>query len=422
MALFLISVGLLCIFFQESVGSVIGWLGRSAQYLAGIYLAVAVLSWSRELRGRGTTLNNMLANLFKSRLQVLVEERTAQLEESESRYHTLINTMAEGVILQDSEYVIHSLNPAAERILAVAADQVVGKSALDTTWSCIREDGSPYPVEDHPSTTTLRTGESFSESIMGVIHEDEVTWISINTRPLIKDGECMPYAVVISFSDITRHKKAEDHIRESLKEKEILLKEIHHRVKNNFAIVQTLVSLQSGYAEGPEHRRMFKEIEGRLRSMALAHQFLYQSESLADFPIGEYLGNLIDHLVFASGSGDGSMCLIKHFEEISFGPDIAIPLGFLVTELVTNCMKHAFHNGQKGEITISLKSTGEKEFELLVKDNGVGMPKDIDVKNPASLGLDLVDTFVAQLNGEIEIRREQGTEVRIRFNGKEPRK
>jgi PAS domain S-box-containing protein len=138
-----------------------------------------------------------------------------KIRESERRYHSLIETMAEGVILQDSDYVIHSFNPAAERILGIPADRAIGKSSLEISWNCIREDGSVCPVEELPSTITLRTGQSLSKCIIGVLQENEVVWISVNTRPLFGNGSNLPEAVVTSFADITHVKKAEQALRKS---------------------------------------------------------------------------------------------------------------------------------------------------------------------------------------------------------------
>ncbi len=234
------------------------------------------------------------------------------------------------------------------------------------------------------------------------------------------DGRLRGSRVIIS--DISHLKRAEEALRQAneeltkrLGEKEVLLREIHHRVKNNLAVVNSLLSLQSGFAADEVHRRMFEETQDRIRSMALAHELLYQSEHLSDIRSGEYLGKLVDHLI-ASACNIGQVVHVrKEIEDVPLALDTAIPVGFLVTELVSNCLKHAFTPGREGEMSISLRRVDDDESELVVKDNGVGLPAGIDLKHPNSLGLDLVGTFVSQLGGEIHFRGDQGTEIHVRF-------
>ncbi len=230
---------------------------------------------------------------------------------------------------------------------------------------------------------------------------------------LMDSSETDDLDVIMAVSDISDRKKAEAQIKANLKEKEILLREVHHRVKNNLTLVCSLLSLQAGYAD-ETHRRLFEDLEMRVMSMALAHEKLYKTDTLADLDLEEYVSELIDHLVGAVRSG-ASIRLIKDIHGVSFGLDTAIPVGFVLTELVSNCLKHAFPDVREGEIRISLRSVGEKEFELVVSDNGVGMPEEIDLENSGSLGMDLVHAFVVKLKGRIEIRRENGTEILLRF-------
>jgi len=214
--------------------------------------------------------------------------------------------------------------------------------------------------------------------------------------------------------DITERKRAEEQIQASLKEKEVLLREIHHRVKNNLAVICGLLSLQSCSIRDETHRGMFEALEARVRSMALAHEKLYQSESLANLKIREYVDGLVDHLIGSTRLGN-PIQLKKEIDELSFGLDTAIPVGFILTELVSNCLKHAFTDRREGEIGIGLRAMGDQEFELVVSDDGVGMPEAIDVENPKTLGLDLVKAFVGKLRGTLEILRDHGTQVRIKF-------
>jgi two-component sensor histidine kinase len=210
-------------------------------------------------------------------------------------------------------------------------------------------------------------------------------------------------------------------IAEQLKEREVLLREIHHRVKNNLAVIISLLELRSHYAEDQATQEAFKEMQDRIRSMALAHEMLYHSESLADVDISQYVETLLDHIVSSIGTITNPIDLRNEVKDFCFNIDTAISLGFLLTELVSNCVKHAFPDRADGQIRVSLESVAKEEFEMSVADNGIGMPEDIDLENPPSLGLNLVMVFVEQLHGEIEFLPKNGTEVQVRFKGVETR-
>jgi two-component sensor histidine kinase len=226
-------------------------------------------------------------------------------------------------------------------------------------------------------------------------------------------GQRIQYLAVLT--DITDRKIAERQIEESLREKEVLLREVHHRVKNNLNVIHSLLSLQSDYAADEFHRQMFEETQARVRSMAEAHERLYRSESLATLDIDDYVGSLVDHLVGESPATGGRIHLNREIVDVSFGLDTAIPLGMIVNELVSNCLKHAFPDERNGEIGISIRRMDEDEFELKVRDDGAGISKEINLDAPDSLGLDLVDAFVKMLHGRIEISANGGTTVLIRF-------
>ncbi len=242
-----------------------------------------------------------------------------------------------------------------------------------------------------------------------------VAILGIGNRPsnyTEEDVDTVAYLADVAWGIVER-KRAEEQVKESLKEKEILLREIHHRVKNNLSLVCSLLSLQAGYAD-ETHARLFQDLEARVMSMALAHERLYQSDSLANLNLEDYIGGLIDHLV-GSIRLRAPVQLRKEIHDVSFGLDTAIPVGFIVTELVSNCLKHAFPDDREGEITISLRSLPNNQFELEVSDNGVGIPEEMDLADGTSLGMDLVDAFVTKLKGSMEISRDNGTQVRLKF-------
>jgi two-component sensor histidine kinase len=209
---------------------------------------------------------------------------------------------------------------------------------------------------------------------------------------------------------------SQEEIRNSLKEKDVLLREIHHRVKNNLAVMSSLLRLQSRYAKDGLHRELFDDAQDRIRSMALAHEKLYQSGNVAELNIKRYMSTLIGHLVVSTGRVGNPIKLEEDVEDMSFGIETAVPLGFIVTELVANCLKHAFPGNREGLIRVSLHRTNTAMFELMVCDNGVGLPEAVDLDAPQSFGLDLVGILARQLKGRLNIMRNAGTEVRLTFS------
>lgn len=219
----------------------------------------------------------------------------------------------------------------------------------------------------------------------------------------------------VRVASLLKMKEAQDRIKASLREKDLLLREIHHRVKNNLATVSSLLRLQSRYAADAYHQKMFMDAENRIRSMAVAHEKLYQTDDLGSLNISEYVGSLVDHLAVSSKRLGTRITIHKHIESLSLNLETVIPLGIIVTEVVLNALQHGFPDSRAGEIAISLFNRGDEGFELIVKDNGVGIKKDFDFDNPKSFGLRLVNSFSRQMNGTIDVNSSEGTEVRLRF-------
>ncbi len=216
-----------------------------------------------------------------------------------------------------------------------------------------------------------------------------------------------------TLQDITERKQAEEQIKISLKEKEILLQEVHHRVKNNMQVISSLLALQKSMLQDEKARAAFEESQKRIRSMALVHTLLYRSKSLSSIHLDEYIQKLTDSLLQEAKIG-----FRLDIESIDIGIEQAIPCGLIINELISNSLKHAFAEGQSGEIEINGRMIGD-EIEIVVADNGRGIPQDIDTENTKTLGLQLVrDLTEIQLKGTAEISRETGTRWTIRFRKK----
>ncbi len=206
----------------------------------------------------------------------------------------------------------------------------------------------------------------------------------------------------------------------SLQEKELLLREIHHRVKNNLQVISSLLSLQSRSSKDEQAIEMAKESQNRIKVMALIHEKLYRSKDFANVEFNDYIKNLVNDL-FASYRVSASKITLKmDIENISLGIDTAIPTGLIINELVTNCLKYAFIKDKDGEIRISLRSLDDGQNELIVSDNGIGIPENLDIKKADSLGLRMITNLTERsLHGKVTINKDNGTSFQIIFKEKE---
>ncbi len=220
---------------------------------------------------------------------------------------------------------------------------------------------------------------------------------------------------IISWRDITEHKRAQEQILRSLAEKEVLLKEIHHRVKNNMQVIYSLLNLQANTIDDSKVRVMFEESRNRVSSMALMHEKLYQSEDLAQIDFKEYLQSLVQGIADTYKRHD--VHLSVEMEHIALDVNVGIPCGLIVNELVTNSLKHAFPEGKKGTIRVGINKNSEGNYVLTVEDNGIGFPAEKDFRNTSSLGLRLVNVLTGQIRGTIELSRSEGTRFSITFPG-----
>jgi|WetSurMetagenome_2_1015567.scaffolds.fasta_scaffold89425_2 PAS domain S-box-containing protein len=210
-------------------------------------------------------------------------------------------------------------------------------------------------------------------------------------------------------------KRAEESLKASLHEKEVLLKEIHHRVKNNMQVISSLLNLQARHLSDPAAISMFRESQSRIRSMALVHEKLYQSKDLSRVNFSQYVENLVMYLVH-SFRVDSEQILIKtEIGDVALDINTAIPCGLIINELITNALKHAFPDGRKGKITISLRRDEDSRFVLEVRDDGVGFTGRQGLQNTDTLGMQLVTMLVDQLDGTIKHEKAKGTSFVIAF-------
>ena len=235
------------------------------------------------------------------------------------------------------------------------------------------------------------------------------------TVSILPDQDGKPKFSLAMIEDITERRKVEDKIKASLLEKETLLKEIHHRVKNNLQIISSLLRLQSRQISEPIALAAFKESQNRVQAMALIHEKLYQSSNLAKIDFEEYIKTLVQELFRSYEAHKRTITFTVKVNQLSLAIALATPFGLIINELVSNSLKYAFPETLGGHIFIGLQEPIRGQFIMSISDNGIGLPKDLDFRHTSSLGLQLVCRLIKQLNGTIELDRSQGTKFEIMF-------
>lgn len=305
---------------------------------------------------------------------------------------------------------------------------ILDGSALDHFWEWVQaRKASEQPVflpfllvTSHPEVTmvTRHLWQNIDELITKPIEKVELrarVEILLRSRQLTVT---LKTANKQLQREIDQRKRVEEQIKAGLEEKEVLLKEIHHRVKNNLQVVSSLLNLQSKHIQDQESLKIFKESQNRINSMKLLHEKLYQSENLANINFNQYISNLAVDLLNSYQVKPGAVTLKSRSDEVYLKTDVAVPCGLIINELVTNSLKHAFPVGERGEIYTGIYVNDDNNLELFVRDDGVGFPKDLDFRNTKSLGLQLVNTLASQLRGTVEFAHRNGTEFKIIFPNK----
>jgi PAS domain S-box-containing protein len=255
--------------------------------------------------------------------------------------------------------------------------------------------------------------QQFEKSVS--LPNGQTIWLDFYIDPIIVPDKPIDEASYI-VHDITDKKLNEDQIKQSLQEKEILLKEVHHRVKNNLQVISSILNLQSHYIKDEAALETLKEIQNRIKSMALIHENLYQNKDLSHLNFGEYIANLVQNLVYTYNSSKKEIEVLMDVDDIFLNLDYSIPCGLIINELISNSLKHAFTESEKGTIKVIFKKHTDL-VHLSIEDDGKGFNKKIDFRNTDSLGLQLVMALVDQINGKIEQKAQtkKGTIYTIEF-------
>ena len=323
----------------------------------------------------------------------------------------ILDLADDAIISIDTRQRIVLFNHGAERMFGYSAQQVEGKP-LDILLP-------PSLAEIHRQHIHEFAGSEVTARRMGersVIHgrrsdgtefpaEASISKVDVNGQTMF----------TVIMRDVTQRTQAEERIKASLHEKEALLKEIHHRVKNNLQVISSLLALQARAVTDETTKTKFHESRDRIHSMALLHESLYQSDNLAwiDFPV--YIKQLADHLFRSYGVTAERIRLRTDLDRLFLNMDTAVPCGLIVNELISNSLKYAFPEGRDGEIHVELRESRDRTASLTVADDGIGLDPGFDWVNARSLGLRLVRTLAQQLDATLEVGQGPGTRFQLTF-------
>jgi PAS domain S-box-containing protein len=316
----------------------------------------------------------------------------------------IISTMGESLMLLDTEGTIVTVNRAAADLLGYEERDLIGRPA---SHLCAEDGELQHVLEEIEIRETIRNRECLFKTKDG---RRVPTLISASG---FKQKQRLQGVILVAY-DITDRKRTEERLKQSLKEKEILLSETHHRVKNNLMIVSSLLDLQSAHTHSRHAREILKESQSRIKSMLLIHQKMYQSQTMTHIDSTDYIENLVHDLFLSYCIDPSKICLETSIAHIPLGFETAIPCGIIINELISNALKHAFPDGMDGTIRVELKHENGHVL-LCVCDNGTGISAPGDFNTTRSLGLTLVRMMAEQLDGKVTVLSEHGTCFQISF-------
>jgi PAS domain S-box-containing protein len=354
--------------------------------------------------------NARLHESVENELAARVEAEQA-LHQSEARYRTLVEQIPAVTWIAALDEVGSTLyvSPQIETMLGFTADEWTDNPEI---WSRqVHPQDRERVLAEYTRSQAGR--EPFCCEYRLLTRDGRVVWVQ-DEAALVRDEAGQPRLSQGVMLDVTERVRMEEQIRASLQEKEVLLREVHHRVKNNLQVVSSLLGLQAEATRDRKVLAMFQETQRRVKSMALIHERLYRSENLARIDFAGYAHNLTMTLLQSYRVDQDAVHLAIDVQNVALGLEMAVPCGLIINELVSNALKHAFPPGTAGEIRIALRST-DGEFILTVSDTGAGFPPGLDFRHTETLGLQLVILLVEQLGGTIELHRGGGTRFEITF-------
>jgi PAS domain S-box-containing protein len=337
-----------------------------------------------------------------------------ELRERKEMFQRFFDSAPDAILVTDNRGHITDINQQTTRMFGYEREELIGKSIDVLVPEHLRKAHHSHREKYFGEPKMRPMGQGLD---LYARRKDGTQYpVDITLSPLRSAGETRVLAAV---RDMTEHKLVEDKLRESLWEKEVLLREVHHRVKNNLAVICSLFYLESTYAKDQHTAQIFHESENRVHSMALVHETLYGSKNLSCIDFCEYAKALATDILSSYGNGEhpnATVQLKSDLQPVIMSIDLAVPCGLILNELISNALKHGFSNGREGEITVALFTDSGGKCLMRVDDNGAGIPVDLDVNTNKSLGLRLVRSLIKQIRGSFElVRTEPGTSARVQF-------
>jgi PAS domain S-box-containing protein len=351
------------------------------------------------LIGRFAMQENMVKNVPDDAFKI-----KQTLLGSEKGWELTFDAIPDLITILDRNHRIVKVNKAMARRIAKSPDDCLGIICYQVIHQC------DTPPENCPHEKLLQDGlEHVSE-----IEEENLGGYFIVTASPIKDSDGNVLGSIHIAHDITKRKEMEEKLEKTLEDKNILMKEIYHRTKNNLMVISSLLNLQSRYIKDENTQSIFKESQNRAKSMAMVHEKLYRSGDLEHLNFTEYIENLSNDLYDTYTLDKNRVKLVLNIEEVILDVEISIPLALILNELLTNSLKHAFPDGYGGEIKIELGRC-DGSYQLSVSDNGIGFPEDLDYQNTDTLGMLIVNSLTDQIDGKLKLERDHGTKFTVTF-------
>lgn len=312
------------------------------------------------------------------------------------------------IVITDSNGDIEYVNPFFTELTGYTLEDVIGRNPR------ILQSGETMPETYENMWKTIAEGGVWQGEFRNRKKNGEFYWESVSIGPITDEGGKITHYIAIK-QDITDNKNNDIRLKESLQEKETMLKEIHHRVKNNLQIISSLLNMQADRYRNPEAIEAINTSRNRVKAMAIVHENLYRSSDLAKTKMDSYINSLIANIYSVYGVSTERIAFSCSTSGIVFGLDTIIPLGLIINEAISNSLKHAFPDGRGGEIQVELSENSGSNFLLRIKDDGIGVPKGFRTETADSLGMILITGLASQLEGSAKLENKNGTELKIRF-------